>query len=211
MKKSLLKVGLISSLLLSSNALGQTLTSNSALFTKMVDSFEDDATGNIASPYTTDEGGTITFTATNGAYQQIYSAANYFAAPLVDGVQAWALRAVAGPFSHKADYTFANSLTNFGLTLIDFGDGTSPSAVKITASDGTVMFQHDEAVDGSYPGNTNVFLGITGGSFTGFTIEQSSAGSDNIAIDAIVTIPEPSSLALVGLTCMGLIGFRKRQ
>ncbi len=193
----------------------QIVTSSSAGFGTVIDSFEADSTGIITTGYMTAAGGTIDFATNSSLGQRIEaadSAGTLYGNPVTQGTQVWSFRAGGPPFFHKAEYTFASTQSDFGIHFGDFGDGTSPSALKITASDGTVLYAYDEAVDGLIAPAIDFFTGVTGGSFTGFTVEMNSNGSDNTFINAIVTtpVPEPSSALLLGLSGMALIGRRKR-
>ncbi len=120
--------------------------------------------------------------------------------------------------------TLTKPVSGFGMNIFDFGDTAGNSSLVVKASDGTTVYSYTETADQlsgiqTQPG----YVGITGGSYTGFTVEISidpesidsndpNQGNDGIAIDqiAINPIPEPSSTALLGLGGLALI-LRRRK
>ncbi len=71
------------------------------------------------------------------------------------------------------------------------------SAFKVTASDGTVLYDHDERVDGDLPSNFARFIGIQGtGSqvYTHLDIEYETSSNDNWTIDHIYDSGNPSNV-----------------
>ncbi len=217
MKKTTLT---IASLALVSLASGQTVLNPTGYGTGTIDDFNADPGGAIASGYVTSAGSTINYV-TDGPTFQIPQGATIAGAPDPDTSGSGYLFLAAnntstGTTTRTMDFVFASAQTGFIMDISDWGaDGTNPSSLKVTASDGTVLFDHDEAVDGLWtsPGaNQSFFIGVDGGSFTGFKLESNSGGSDNWGISKISTaqVPEPSSALLLGLSGLALIGRRKR-
>ncbi len=210
MKKLTLTSIALSLALASANA--QTLTSSDAGFVTF-DDFSGDTVGTISSPFTTAAGGAITFTNTGGsvAIAAENASGESNGAPVLFGPNILR-RNIGTGGSHSLTYNFGTTVTGFGVNLADIGDGNIDFA-KITASDGTVIYLHDEP-GGTLDdlGNDNQFRGVTGGSFTGFTWESNTDANDNHFIDrvAVIPVPEPSSALLLGLSGLALIGRRKR-
>ncbi|QEG22775.1 DUF4347 domain-containing protein [Mariniblastus fucicola] len=90
--------------------------------------------------------------------------------------------------------TVPNPGNAIGFVFADVFDpaGGAPAGewtyFKATASDGTVMYEHDERTDGDLPANFARFIGIQGtGSqvYTHIDIEYETSGNDNWTIDHI--------------------------
>ncbi len=215
MKKTTLT---IASLAFASLASGQTVLNPTGYGTGLIDDFNSDAAGTFASGYVTDDGTTIQYLSDGPGLAIVNGPIAGSTDPDTsgDGHVRFVVNNSPAPTTTRARFNFAAAQTGFILDITDWGaDGNTPSSLKVTASDGTVIFDWDEAVDGVFTNggaNQHFFIGIDGGSFTGFTVDSNSSGSDNWGISKITNanVPEPSSALLLGLSGLALIGRRKR-
>ncbi len=109
-----------------------------------------------------------------------------------------------------------SGLTGFLVQILS-SDGFGSFTVQITESDGTT-FEHSYAyiaVSASNPTSFVIeftdFAGLDLSDIGSIQLTLNGVGNTDIRVASIETVPEPSSLAVMGLALVGLAGVARRQ
>lgn len=115
-----------------------------------------------------------------------------------------------------ATFTFSSGISGFGIAIGGAGD-VSPITLSATLSNGdaaTVLTSYANS-SGGFSGNT-VYFGITDSTpFTSVTFSPSNKADgiffDSLTFKAASTVPEPTSIALLGLGLLGFAASRRKS
>jgi hypothetical protein len=106
-------------------------------------------------------------------------------------------------------FDFSQPIAAFGLNITDFGDNAAQDLILDVGTDSFTI------ASGPLPNGNELFFGVVdfSGTFSSATL---TAQGDSIGIDEVYTaqmaaVPEPSSLALLGLSGLTLVGGALRR
>lgn len=222
-------VALSLSWLIAPLASGQTLYSDYASFASatsapLLEDFGGEVVNPAFSPYITSNGVTLTTSITTTFFPNMQISAPdalgmLYASPVLSGKAHTFRFNIDDGGSYSSTIDLGMNATAVGIRMGDLWDGTTISHLKILDLNGTVIFEHDEAVSGARATNVSEFWGIDlapGTTTSGLQLEFTTDRNDNHFIDQIYAlapappVPEPSSTLLV-LTAFAATALRRRK